>query len=448
MITNIVTSLFILTLIDWSSGFNLKTVNIAFEQFTKQSTTFEQHISNFTVNGIFDPRFKPNVCSQTTTEQNPWLIVQFEKAYIIQAMRLLNRNNNHHEKLNNLSIKTKLSRDISITNFESFQLFNFIEKFLVSSGSKSFKCKTKPHYATTVLFYINTLNPLTLCQIEMWNLKNLAKHKVATSSSFIGNGYPRNGVDDLVCAIFNVDGIACTHTSLENLPWWKVDLANETIVYAISMIGDLERPGRSMNAYISVTENSTIPVLNMPILCASFNDILPNYSTVRCPKLTIGRYVSIILNANTVLTVCEVDVFGANTNDIIMIYSIFVNGTDYHHLNTRFVKDCNGHIKATTNILKENINHFRIEIKGVGIENICQKYNIMPVTTFQIGDRKYDEFCKLTNVNNGYFIERDMYDKCSYSCTCKSHLCHSISLYDISKFESLVKEIFVFLYPN
>ncbi|XP_053087060.1 fucolectin-like [Pangasianodon hypophthalmus] len=138
---------------------------------------------------------------------------------------------------------------------------------------------------------------------------NVALGGKATQSSLYGNYY---------YAYFATDGnrasqllsYSCTHTNIENNPWWRVDLL---AVYDISTVVITNRgdccPERINGAEIHIG-NSLVNNGNNNPRCAVISSIPAGASAKYICNMR-GRYVNIIIpNVNQVLTLCEVEVYG------------------------------------------------------------------------------------------------------------------------------------------
>ncbi|CAD5126449.1 unnamed protein product [Dimorphilus gyrociliatus] len=307
----------------------------------------------------------------------------------------------------------------------------------------------KPHFASTVIFYRKVNDVLNLCQIEIWSLPNIAKNKQATGSSNHPSA-PNHAVaiNGEVNWVFGRNGLICAHTATQNNPWWKVDLAETSQILAVTIIGRGQHADRLKNLRIAVSKDNVIPTPQLPSVCGYYDGKLPPYLTMRCPKSTIGRYLSAIIVANSgTLIMCELDVFGYNLNENLILNVIIYNETDYFYIGNVQSKDCNGNIIYTSDISKYKLSIFEIVLKGIDLENNCQKRFINFMTTFydKNGQETINE-CQLLDSNDGYFTERDMTDECKYLCNCNTFECISLSMIYLSNFQSYYKELFIYLH--
>ncbi|XP_026798768.2 fucolectin-like [Pangasianodon hypophthalmus] len=138
---------------------------------------------------------------------------------------------------------------------------------------------------------------------------NVALGGKATQSSLYTNNY---------YAYFATDGnresdmlyFSCTHTTVENNPWWRVDLlaVHDISTVIITNRGDC-CPERIDGAEIHIG-NSLVNNGNNNPRCVVISSI-PAGASAKYMCNMRGRYVNIIIpNVNQVLTLCEVEVYG------------------------------------------------------------------------------------------------------------------------------------------
>ncbi|CAD5126894.1 unnamed protein product [Dimorphilus gyrociliatus] len=424
-------------------------VNLAYKQSTNISSLYETSLVHLAVNGEFNPVYQNfGRCSHSLIENKPWYLILLDKSYIIKTIRILNRAT-HPEALQNIIIGTQLTKDISVTDFSKYQQFSTISGGVLHSRTVTMHYTEKPHYASSIIIYRNEYGKLTLCQVEMWNLNNIAKDKIASvSSQYNSHAKASNAVDDEVCSLFEQNGLYCIHSEDEIEPWWKVDLEKMSVVYAVTIIGRGEIiSDRLKNLRVAVSTNDETPTPQTSLKCGLYDGPLPLYTTIRCPKSTVGRYLSTtkIFNTNSqALIICEVDVFGFYLDGNFTINTIFYNETNYLYKTNVLTQDCNKHKKATTDISNFQISSFQLTIQGVNIENACKMGVFDLISSFKVDFREFINDCKLLHAVDGYFTERDMLDTCTYQCNCDINNCQSFSIVYSSNMDMLHKEIFIF----
>ncbi|CAD5126331.1 DgyrCDS14481 [Dimorphilus gyrociliatus] len=205
----------------------------------------------------------------------------------------------------------------------------------------------------------------------MWSLSNIAKNKLSTLSSYYESSDPGTAVDGETNWLHGQNGIKCAHTFTNRHPWWKVDLVKQSQILAVTIIGRGEHADRLENLRIAISSEDVTPTPEIPVECGYYNGPLPPYLTMRCPKSTIGRYLSAVIVAeHTALILCELDIFGYNLDENLKVNTIFYNQTDYFYRINNQTKDCNGNLKSTSDISEYQISSsFEIVLKGIDIEN-------------------------------------------------------------------------------
>ncbi|CAD5126933.1 unnamed protein product [Dimorphilus gyrociliatus] len=189
-------------------------VNITLKQSTDQSTTRHSSPSSLAVNGKFSPhQVDYQVCSHTLVGINQWLLIRFERAYIIQTIRILNRYN-HLNRLQQLKIGTLLNNDIAVVDIHQFQTFAFHNPVIGAARSKTFNYIDKPHYATSVILSTLRNGYMIICQVEIWNLVNIGKNQLTASNRPADNTHL--AVDGECNAVYRAAGtsILCQYINL------------------------------------------------------------------------------------------------------------------------------------------------------------------------------------------------------------------------------------------
>lgn len=150
-------------------------IDLALNQYSNQSSVYLNYQSSFAIDGKFEPNLEKLSCSNTLNEEKPWFIIILHKSYLLRTVRILNSLTNS-ENLSKLFVKTSLSSITYVDRYDKFEFFGYLEKSFGSTQSKTITAN-RIHYTRTILFYLNKNGPLILCEIEMWNLKNITKGK-------------------------------------------------------------------------------------------------------------------------------------------------------------------------------------------------------------------------------------------------------------------------------
>ncbi|XP_070534538.1 uncharacterized protein [Ptychodera flava] len=141
---------------------------------------------------------------------------------------------------------------------------------------------------------------------------NIALNKHASQSSlFSERGVASNAVDGFASTFWGDE--SCTHTNIEQDPWWQVDLeytyfvtevviTNRRDCCSVRLEGAVVRVGSSIDIGSNRQCGGTVsPYTANELASISF----------KCASGTVGRYISVQLEGkNQVLTLCEVEVHG------------------------------------------------------------------------------------------------------------------------------------------
>lgn len=424
-------------------------VNIAFKQFTNMSSTDNVYYSYFAVDGAFETQLDGHVGNgiHTNYELRPWFLILFEKPYIFDTIRILNRDANI-DRLTKLFIKTKLSPLRYVTDYSDveFKTFAYMENSFGAAQSKTFQL-AEPHFAQTIVFYLDKQGILTICEVEIYNLKSLAKGKPTDMLNFTNSIESSRAVDGHTNWYHDRAGLYCSHSKLLLHNWWRVNLEKKSVIYAISIVGRVGFNDRRKNFMMSLSDTEIIPTINPENVCGFIKGNVPIYSTTRCKKWTVGQYLTIIKTSETdtlPLTLCEVDVFGEHLENDMKFTVIFSNGTSYRLENFDKIQDCSGHVKQIINISKYKLEKFKLNLKGVGLKEYCENKSISSGVINSVSM----ELCHLENVIDGYFTDRNADDSCTYECFCPFGKCESFEIYYEQSIQFRTRIIYIFLNTN
>ncbi|XP_035694513.1 uncharacterized protein LOC118428529, partial [Branchiostoma floridae] len=135
---------------------------------------------------------------------------------------------------------------------------------------------------------------------------NIARGKQVEQSSLAYGGNPDRAVDGNTNSFW--PGNSCTHTDMENNPWWRVDLGASQCVDRVVVTNRLDCCSERLSGFkVYVGDNPT--VTDNPSCGGEQHTRGKAKFTVNCGRRT-GRYVGIALSGRQYLTLCEVQVFG------------------------------------------------------------------------------------------------------------------------------------------
>lgn len=411
-------------------------VNLAYNQFSNQSST-DTHGNSFqAVDGKFDSVFRhPFYGALTKNEYRPWFILLLDRAYLVKTIRLLGGKSNC-QRLTNLFIKTSLTPETFVVDFNKFRIFAYITQEILSSRSLTV-CSIEYHYIRTVLMYLDKTEKLNIYELEIYNIDSVATNKNSSQSTRTSFASANDGHSNWDYSLGN----RCSHTEKVKNSWWKVDLGEDHIVYTISVIGRYNLPHQTRDVKFTVSYDDEDPAMNPTGNCGQYNGNLPTYHTMKCKKWTIGRYLSAYKYTTDIqpLVLCEVDVFGQRNNKEIESKLIIHNTTEYVILNATMTGvDCNNIAQHKFEIQHYKLKNFMVKMNGIGIKEFCENNDII-LTTLK-------NTCKLVESIDGYEKERDLLDTCTFECQCLNNsFCEFLSIfYKINK-KIPTKEIFIFI---
>ena len=154
---------------------------------------------------------------------------------------------------------------------------------------------------------------LTYSCVETLTLsgENFALKKPAKQSKTTQNGFATNAVDGRTSRHYYRG--SCSHTDEETAPWWRVDLQQRIAVSHVK-IANRDILGKRLCGFeIRIGDNLKNNGIKNP-RCGVRQHISTNQDgIVSCEPKVVGRYVTIVLpGENKILTLCEVEVYGAS----------------------------------------------------------------------------------------------------------------------------------------
>ncbi|XP_022792667.1 uncharacterized protein LOC111331759 [Stylophora pistillata] len=136
--------------------------------------------------------------------------------------------------------------------------------------------------------------------------RNLAFKKTTEQSSTDSNGFSSRAVDENYSVYYNEK--SCTHTKKEQNPWWRVDLGREYIVTDVLIVNRYNNFERLKNfdVRIGIIRNN----LKNPSCGDRVRTVGQGQGLrVQCDPPIPGRYVSVQMFGEGILTMCEVAVY-------------------------------------------------------------------------------------------------------------------------------------------
>jgi len=269
-----------------------------------QSSTKKGATADRAVDGRSTVNFAGNSCTHTEYESNPWWRVDLAKPRTVKSVQIWNRGDCCGSRLSNFEVRVG---DSAAAWSSSKQCGG---KWSIPQGqNKEISCGgSRGRYVWVV---IRARQVLSLCEVRVLTQYakkgvNLARDKPASQSSTGYGGVAKRAVDGNVDT--NAKHGSCTHTHMNNEPWWSVDLLKPHAIGAVQ----IWNRGDCCGARLS---NFEVRVGNQPkwpgnSVCGNKKHKVAQgkRGTILCNGL-LGRYVFIVVRTqSTYLHICEVRV--------------------------------------------------------------------------------------------------------------------------------------------
>jgi hypothetical protein len=290
-------------------------VNLAQGKVATQSSVDWGGLPSRAVDGITDGTYwGSNSVTHTGIDTQPWWQVDLGKLSAIQAVQIYNRTDCCSERLADFYVfvsaidmtgKTlaQLAADPAVSKLHVDTLAGAANITLPLSAMGRF-----------VRVQLNTNSFLSLAEVRVLGLPNLAQGKAAAQSSMILDAAASRAVDD------NTDGNwlgnSVTHTAYESQPWWQVDLGQAAAIQSIQVFNRKDCCTDRLSdfyVFVSPTDMSgkTVAQLLADSTVARLHvDTLGSAASVALPLAVQGRFVKLQLVGANYLSLAEVQVFG------------------------------------------------------------------------------------------------------------------------------------------
>ncbi|XP_028281488.1 uncharacterized protein LOC114448621 isoform X2 [Parambassis ranga] len=276
--------------------------NIARAGKVTQSTQFGD--PKMAIDGNRTSIFDYGSCTHTTHDQNPWWRLDLMDSFKIDTVTITNRQDCCHERLNGAEIRIGNSLNDNGNANPRCAVITTIQP----GSTQSFDCNGMRGR------YVNIMIPgrkeyLTLCEVEVYSGlsgENIALRGSATQSSPFWYG-PERAIDGNRGGFWN-DG-ACTHTSYDRNPWWRLDLLDTYTITSVTITNRRDCCHERLNGAEIRIGNSLNDNGNANPSCAVITTIPAGTTqTFECNGME-GRYVNIVIpGRREFLTLCEVEV--------------------------------------------------------------------------------------------------------------------------------------------
>ncbi|CAD5126904.1 unnamed protein product [Dimorphilus gyrociliatus] len=383
-------------------------VNIAFNQTVSVSTS-NGNDGDLAVNGIFhiDSFFQTNI----SLSLRQWWMVTFDKQYFVRTIRILNSKDGSGMK--DIDFLTHIST-VNYLNSSQFSLCNTINEIIPKRKAATIDCLKGPQYSRSlVVEKRSTDHPLTICEIEIWTMRDIDRNKMDVST----NGWWLRNANDGQSDSGRF--LKCPETASASPGWWKMNLEVMSELYAVSIVSRAGFNSR-LNSINIIVNNDNTELPWIPERICSSIDKASSYMTRRCQKSTVGQFLALVRStaSNVIMSICEIEVFGSTIKDEPQVnWVINSYNSSFQHYNDN--SSCSVNAVHSIGISQYQSKALVAELKGVSLLQSCLNAAFkIYVTSFTI-----EEECELINHVDGYYSELDMMDSCIFKCQCQSNNC-------------------------
>ncbi|KAI7790686.1 hypothetical protein IRJ41_009707, partial [Triplophysa rosa] len=270
--------------------------NLALKGTVTQSSTYLTHGAQYAIDG---ERYRDEFCSTTAKENNPWWMLDLLNVYNISRVIITAHGSSLEE--------TSGAAEIRIGNSLIKNPTCAVIADPLPGNTVSYSCHGMEGR------YVNVLRSgppshLSLCEVEVYETDNLASKGTVTQSSTYLTRVAQHAVDGVRDG--QDIGTYCSSTSLESVPWWRLDLLD---VYEINTVIISARPDccvvQTNGAEILIGNSLENNGNNNPI-CAVTSGLLLGHTISYSCGVMEGRYVNLFIPGSIVLSLCEVEVYG------------------------------------------------------------------------------------------------------------------------------------------
>jgi hypothetical protein len=268
-----------------------------------QSSTSNGGSANRAVDGKSSTKFSDNSCTHTKYQTNPWWRVDLAKPHTVKTVEIWNRGDCCGSRLSNFEVRVGNNKG----QWSAGQKCG--TKWSIKQGEKKpIPCNgLRGRYVWVV---IRARQVLTLCEVRVLaefskKGQNLARNMPTSQSSTSNGGTSKRAVDGNVNTDYK--GGSCTHTHLNNEPWWSVDLKKQQAIGAVQIWNRGDCCGaRLSNFEVRVGNSAKWPGNNV---CGAKKHAIPQgrRKTIMCSGM-LGRHVFVVIRNRGYLSMCEVRV--------------------------------------------------------------------------------------------------------------------------------------------
>ncbi|XP_069491222.1 uncharacterized protein [Ambystoma mexicanum] len=288
-------------------------INVALGGMASQSSTMNYGVASRAIDGNLRSYYDHGFCTHTNSERSPWWRVDLKDTYLVASVAVTNRAGPNSERINGANIYVGSS-------LEGNGILNArcaIIKTLASGETQSFDCGGMA--GRYVIVSIPAITQyLTLCEVQVFAIPkavtNVARQGVVTQSTLYSAYAPaRIAIDGSLGSNFELH--QCSHTKLDQMPWWRVDLRASYRVASVTVTnrGDAV-PERINGSEIHIGNSLDNDGITNPRCVTIVTIGAGETQSFNCGWM-VGRYVTINIPRSDFLTLCEVQVFGLLQDD-------------------------------------------------------------------------------------------------------------------------------------
>ncbi|HLK62639.1 MAG TPA: discoidin domain-containing protein [Bryobacteraceae bacterium] len=297
---------------------------------TQSSTLFgyPSAVASSAVDGRTDGNFFDGSVTATNQESTPWWQVDLASSTVISSINIWNRTDCCSSRLSDYWVF------VSDTPFNASDTPSTLQ---FRAGTVSSHQTSAPSPSTNIAMsaqgryvrvQLSTFDYLSLAEVQVFgtpasgggggnNGTNIAPGKLATqSSSYPGlpTAGPSSAIDNNTDGNF-YDG-SVTATSLDNNPWWQVDLGSAATVNSVVVWNRTDCCSLRLSDYWVFVSNTPFSASDTPATLQFRAGTFSSHQTFApSPSATInvgmqGRYVRVQLSDTDYLSLAEVQVFG------------------------------------------------------------------------------------------------------------------------------------------
>ncbi|XP_065051807.1 uncharacterized protein LOC135681285 isoform X6 [Rhopilema esculentum] len=288
------------------AGMFICTVNMAYKKPSQQSSLHIYSginlVSEFGNDGNRDGDW--SVCAVTTTYPQPWWQVDLVNRVHVGTVIIRSGTTWGQTKINPFSI----SVGNDSTNGGRLNPLCVSNQNVESGKMKEMHCG-QPLLGRYVSVFIDRGENLQVCELEVYQANMAYKKPSKKSSQHIvfgidlvsefGNDGNRNGAWEV-----------CAFTATSPPPWWQVDLVNRVHIGMVIIRSGTTFGQWKINPFsISVGDDETNGGRSNPLCVSDQTVVSGEVKEMHCGQPLLGRYVSVFIDREENLQVCELEVY-------------------------------------------------------------------------------------------------------------------------------------------